>query len=63
MRALYLLTTTAEHYFPAFGFERTTRDRVPYAVRATSEFRSVCPDSAIVMWKELVPASSPPAGG
>ena len=62
MRALYLLTTTAEHYFPSFGFERTTRDRVPDAVRATGEFRSVCPDSAIVMWRELAPARVQPAG-
>ena len=61
-RALYLLTTTAEHYFPSFGFERTTRDRVPDAVRATGEFRSVCCASAIVMWKELAPATSPRAG-
>ncbi|MGH7620188.1 MAG: arsenic resistance N-acetyltransferase ArsN2 [Gemmatimonadaceae bacterium] len=49
MRALYLLTTTAEHYFPMFGFRITTRDSVPKEIRATREFRGACPDSATVM--------------
>jgi amino-acid N-acetyltransferase len=53
LQALYLLTTTAEHYFPAFGFERTTRDAVPADVRATAEFQTACPASAIVMCKTL----------
>lgn len=55
LHALYLLTTTAEHYFPAFGFERTTRDTVPDAVRATAEFQTACPASATVMCKTLNP--------
>ena len=29
VKALYLLTTTAERYFPCFGFTLTTRDAVP----------------------------------
>lgn len=49
LRALYLLTTTAEHYFPSFGFSVTTRERVPDVVRQTEEFRSACPASAVVM--------------
>jgi amino-acid N-acetyltransferase len=53
LRALYLLTTTAEHYFPAFGFERTTRDEVPDDIRATAEFQTACPASATVMRKTL----------
>jgi amino-acid N-acetyltransferase len=53
LHALYLLTTTAEHYFPAFGFERTTRDVVPAEVLATAEFQTACPASAIVMRKAL----------
>jgi amino-acid N-acetyltransferase len=48
-RALYLLTTTADTYFPSFGFRRTTRDAVPAEVKATKEFTSACPDSATVM--------------
>ena len=49
IRALYLLTTTAERYFPSFGFERISRDDVPDDVRATAEFRTACPASAAVM--------------
>lgn len=49
IRALYLLTTTAERYFPSFGFRQITRDQVPAEVLATEEFRSACPASAIVM--------------
>ena len=48
-RALYLLTMTAEQYFPRFGFEPIDRDAVPAAVRATAEFREACPASATVM--------------
>jgi len=49
LHALYLLTTTAEHYFPSFGFERITRDDVPADVRTTREFQGACPASATVM--------------
>jgi amino-acid N-acetyltransferase len=49
IHALYLLTTTADRYFPSFGFERITRDQVPADVQATREFQGACPDSATVM--------------
>ena len=49
IRALYLLTTTAERYFPSFGFVKTTRDAVPEPVKQTVEFVSACPASATVM--------------
>ena len=55
VRALYLLTTTAERYFPSFGFATTTRDTVPEAVRQTGEFRGACPASATVMVRERGP--------
>ena len=51
--ALYLLTTTAERYFPSFGFERVERSDVPEAVRATEEFSSACPATASVMALQL----------
>ena len=51
--ALYLLTTTAEHFFPRFGFERITREDVPSSVQASIEFREACPASATVMRKRL----------
>jgi amino-acid N-acetyltransferase len=49
VQALYLLTTTAERYFPSFGFTVTTRESVPEPIKATEEFREACPASATVM--------------
>lgn len=60
--AVYLLTTTAESYFPRFGFVQTTRDRVPAGVQQSIEFRSACPASAIVMRKVLDEGSRASSG-
>lgn len=49
MNALYLLTTTAEGYFPSFGFAPVSREVVPAEVKATKEFQGACPESAAVM--------------
>jgi len=51
--AIYLLTTTAERYFPKFGFERIQRADVPQTVQTSIEFASACPSSATVMRKSL----------
>jgi amino-acid N-acetyltransferase len=51
--ALYLLTTTAEHFFPRFGFERITREDVPASVQTSIEFREACPATATVMRRRL----------
>lgn len=51
--AIYLLTTTAERYFPKFGFERIRRADVPPTVQTSIEFTSACPASAAVMRKSL----------
>jgi amino-acid N-acetyltransferase len=58
IRALYLLTTTAEGYFPSFGFAVISRDEVPSALRATSEFQGACPASATVMCRNCTPIPS-----
>lgn len=44
-----LLTTTAESWFPRFGFERITRDEAPASVHASEEFQGACPASAVTM--------------
>lgn len=49
IHALYLLTTSAERYFPTFGFRAITRDNVPSDIRTTAEFQTACPASATVM--------------
>jgi amino-acid N-acetyltransferase len=51
--ALYLLTTTAEHYFPTLGFSNVKREDVPADVRATREFTAACPASAVAMKRAL----------
>lgn len=50
---VFLLTTTAEHYFPRFGFSCVNRDEVRQEVRASVEFQDACPASAVVMRKSL----------
>jgi N-acetylglutamate synthase-like GNAT family acetyltransferase len=52
INALYLLTTSAERYFPTFGFRAVPRDAVPDDIRATAEFLGACPASATVMCRE-----------
>jgi amino-acid N-acetyltransferase len=51
--AIYLLTTTAERFFPRFGFEPIARTDVPATVQTSIEFTSACPASAAVMRKSL----------
>lgn len=54
---LYLLTTTAEEFFGRRGYMRLPRESAPPEIRSTSEFASVCPESAAFMLKALaVPA-------
>ena len=48
-RSVYLLTTTAESYFPRHGFRLTDRASVPADVRESVEFTTACPSSAAVM--------------
>jgi len=50
---LFLLTTTAEKYFPRFGFSPTSRVAVPAVVKTSAEFQGACPDSAVVMTRRI----------
>jgi amino-acid N-acetyltransferase len=49
VRDVYLLTTTAEHYFPRLGFVCVDRETVPKAVQGSAEFTGACPATAVVM--------------
>jgi amino-acid N-acetyltransferase len=51
--AVFLLTTTAENFFPKFDFSRIDRSQVPATVQDSVEFRSACPASAVVMRRML----------
>ena len=46
---VYLLTQTAGAFFPRFGFVAEERLNAPDSVRSSVEFRSACPDSALLM--------------
>jgi len=50
---LYLLTTDAEQYFAALGFKRIERNESPAQIQATSQFRALCPKSAVCMARDI----------
>jgi amino-acid N-acetyltransferase len=50
---LYLLTTDAERYFATLGFKRSERSEAPAQIQTTSEFRSLCPKSAVCMVRDI----------
>lgn len=50
---VFLLTTTAERFFPKFGFAPIGRDEVPASVQTSVEFVSACPGSAVVMRRRV----------
>lgn len=50
---LYLLTTTAESYFPRLGFERLAREEADPKLEASEELRGACPASAFLMKRTL----------
>ena len=53
IETLYLLTTTAEHYFVRYGFEKITRENTPTLIQKTREFQDICPLSACIMELKL----------
>jgi amino-acid N-acetyltransferase len=53
VRALYLLTTTAEPFFVKHGYTRAAREDAPAAIRATREFAGICPASSAFMCRQL----------
>lgn len=53
VRALYLLTTTAEPFFLKHGYVRAARESAPAAIRATREFAGICPASSAFMVRPL----------
>ena len=53
---VYLLTTTAEHYFPRLGFACIHRSEAPEELNASAEFSGACPATAVLM-RRSVPAT------
>lgn len=53
LKAIYLLTETAHVFFLKKGFKDIERNNVPDEVRASSEFSTVCPTTAVCMYFDL----------
>lgn len=51
--SLVLLTETARDFFQRHGYQVIARQAAPASVQASSEFRTLCPDSAVCMTKHL----------
>ena len=49
VRDIYLLTTTASHFFPRFGFTAIPRAELDPALQQSEELRGACPASALAM--------------
>jgi amino-acid N-acetyltransferase len=59
VRAIYLLTTTAEAFFARLGYRRIDRSHAPLSIQSTREFASLCPASSAFMTKRLWPIGEP----
>lgn len=53
IRSIYLLTTRADRFFTRLGYQTIPRRNAPVPVQETAEFQSICPESAVCMFKEL----------
>jgi amino-acid N-acetyltransferase len=51
--SVYALTTTAQPLFEKLGYEKLDRSEAPATIRGTTQFSSLCPDSAALMLKRL----------
>jgi protein-tyrosine-phosphatase/N-acetylglutamate synthase-like GNAT family acetyltransferase len=52
--SVFLLTTTADRWFPRLGFSPVDRTALPDALGASEELRGACPASAVAMHRSLV---------
>jgi amino-acid N-acetyltransferase len=55
LSAIYLLTTTVPGFFRRLGFETVERDHVDPAIKRTAQYRSECPETAVVMRRLQTP--------
>ena len=57
VKELYLLTVSIEVLCEKWGFKRIVRSRVPMAILASKEFKSLCPESAVCMYQSITEVS------
>jgi len=53
VRRVFLLTTDAQRFFHGLGFAVVERDSLPAEIRATAQFRELCPQTAAAMARDL----------
>lgn len=53
IKALYLLTTTAADFFLKLEYQFVQKTTVPDSIKSTEEFKSICPESAVCLYKYL----------
>jgi amino-acid N-acetyltransferase len=53
LEEVFLLTATAQNWFPRFGFEPSERSVVPEPMRRSAEFTGACPATAVLMRLQL----------
>ena len=53
IQEIYLLTDSAERFFEKFGFEKVAREHAPEWIRKHKQFTTLCPESAIVMFRRV----------
>ena len=53
IKEIVLLTTTAAEYFTKRNYQAIHRENIPGEIKNSSEFKSTCPSSAVVMKKLL----------
>lgn len=63
VESLFLLTTTAELFFLGLGYSLASRDKAPSAIRATSQFSSICPASSAFLSKSVAVRANPTVQG
>lgn len=51
--ALYLLTEEADAWFDRLGYGVVARGQAPDTIAATAQFSSLCPASAVLMYRQL----------
>lgn len=52
-RSIYLLTTTAQPLFEKLHYAAVDRAQAPPPIRASAQFSSLCPDTAVLMMKRI----------
>lgn len=53
IKELYLFTMTAENFFAKLGFIKIDRENIPKEIQDTEEFQTLCPSTAICMFKRI----------